>query len=195
MYKRKNIDFYHTQNFVNSLIKFLNFDFKLMTLKRSNINYFHPGKSAEIFLGKKLIARYGEIHPNISKQFTKHKNIYCVELYFENLPIEATFRKQKKSLFSSEFQFSDKDFSFVVDDSQNLQEIYQYLRSIDKKLIQQIEFYDSFVSENLGLNKKSFTFRVRIQSSDKTLSEEDLNTLHNKIIDNLKEKFNAVLRS
>ena len=87
-------------------------------------------------MGKKIIARYGKIHPLILENFPKLSNTYGLELYFENLPIESMFRRNKNSKQESSFQHSEKDFSFIFNKDQNLFEVYRFVLGIDKKLIQ-----------------------------------------------------------
>ena len=79
----------------------------------SDSNIFHPGQSAELQMGKKIIARYGKIHPLILEDFPKLSNTYGIELYFENLPIDSMFRRNKNFKQESNFQYSEKDFSFI----------------------------------------------------------------------------------
>jgi phenylalanyl-tRNA synthetase beta chain len=69
------------------------------------------------------------------------------------------------------------------------------LLSIDKNLIKNIEFFDQYFSDEIGENKKSVTFKVTLQSNEKTLDEKDLDSIHNNIIEKISSKFNAKLRS
>ena len=78
---------------------------------------------------------------------------------------------------------------------QNLYEVYQVLTGIDKKLIRQVEFFDEYLSPEIGEENKSITFKITIQSSEKTLDEKDLEQLHQNIIDKISNKFQAKLRS
>ena len=71
-------------------------------------------------MGKKLIARYGKVHPLIMEEFPKLKNTYAIELFFENLPIESISRINSINISDSQFQFSEKDFSFIFEKQQNL---------------------------------------------------------------------------
>ena len=66
-------------------------------------------------MGKKIIARYGKVHPLILEDFPKLSNTYGIELYFENLPIDSMFRRNKNFKQESNFQYSEKTFhSFLI---------------------------------------------------------------------------------
>ena len=146
-------------------------------------------------MGKKLIARYGKVHPLIMEEFPKLKNTYAIELFFENLPIETISRINSINISDSQFQFSEKDFSFIFEKQQNLYEVQRYVTGIDKNLIKNVEFFDLYESKYLGDSSKSVTFRVTIQSKEKTLEEKDLEQLHKNILEKVSNKFKAKIRT
>ena len=195
IFKSEDFNFYSISNLVSKLISSLNFDAKQFNISRSTSNTFHPGQSAELNMGKKLIARYGKIHPLIIELFPKLKNSYAIELFFENLPIDSISRTNSSNILDSQFQFSEKDFSFVFEKEQNLFEVQRYVNGIDKNLIKNVEFFDLYESKDLGENSKSVTFRVTIQSKDKTLDEKDLEQIHNNILEKVSNKFKANIRT
>ena len=195
IFKSEDFNFYSISNLVSKLISSLNFDAKQFNISRSTSNTFHPGQSAELNMGKKLIARYGKVHPLIIEEFPKLKNSYAIELFFENLPIDSISRTNSSNILDSQFQFSEKDFSFVFEKEQNLFEVQRYVNGIDKNLIKNVEFFDLYESKDLGENSKSVTFRVTIQSKDKTLDEKDLEQIHNNILEKVSNKFKANIRT
>ena len=188
-------NFYSLTTEVSTFLNTLNFDIKQFNIGRSQSNHYHPGQSAELYMGKKMIARYGKVHPLILENFPKLSNTYCFEIYFENLPIDSMARKSNIKIQESDFQYSEKDFSFIFAKDQNLYEVYRFLTGIDKKLIRQVEFFDEYLSPDIGDDNKSITFKITIQSIDKTLDEKDLEQIHQNIINKITDKFQAKLRS
>ena len=195
VFTRDNVDFYLLSSTLSNILDNLNFDIMQFNISRCNSPLFHPGQSAELFMGKKIIARYGKIHPSVLNEYTKLNDIYGIELFYENLPIDSILNKKISKISESNFQFSEKDFSFIFEKNQNLFEVYRVLLSIDKNLIKNIEFFDQYSSEDIGEDKKSVTFKVTLQSMEKTLDEKDLDNIHNNIIEKVTSKFNAKLRS
>ena len=194
-YEEENIDFYFITKIVSKILSNVNFDIMQFNITRSSNNIFHPGQSAELHMGKKIIARYGKIHPLILENFPKLSNTYGFELFYENLPIDSMFKRNKSYKQESNFQHSEKDFSFIFNKDQNLYEVYRFVLGIDKKLIQKLEFFDEYLSSEIGSDKKSIAFKVTIQSLEKTLDEKDLEEIHQNIIDKVSNKFNAKIRS
>ena len=194
-FEEDSLDYYYLTKIVSKILGTVNFDIRQFNITTSDSNIFHPGQSAELHMGKKIIARYGKIHPLILENFPKLSNTYGIELYFENLPIDSMFRRNKNSKQESYFQHSEKDFSFIFNKDQNLYEVYRFVLGIDKKLIQKLEFFDEYLSSEIGSDKKSIAFKVTIQSLEKTLDEKDLEQIHQNIIDKVSNKFDAKIRS
>ena len=194
-FEEENLDFYFLTKIVSKILGNVNFDIRQFNITRSSGNIFHPGQSAELHMGKKIIARYGKVHPLILENFPKLSNTYGIELYYENLPIDSMFRRNKNFKQESNFQHSEKDFSFIFNKDQNLYEVYRFVLGIDKKLIQKLEFFDEYLSSEIGSDKKSIAFKVTIQSLEKTLDEKDLEQIHQNIIDKVSNKFDAKIRS
>ena len=194
-FKEENLDYYFLTKILTKTLSSVNFDIRQFNITRSSSNIFHPGQSAELHMGKKIIARYGKIHPLILENFPKLSNTYGIEIYFENLPIESMFSRGKNFKEDSNFQHSEKDFSFIFNKEQNLYEVYRFVLGIDKKLIQKLEFFDEYLSDEIGSDKKSIAFKVTIQSSEKTLDEKDLEQIHQNIIYKVSNKFDAKIRS
>ena len=194
-FEEDNSDYYYLTKIVSKVLGTVNFDIRQFNITRSDSNIFHPGQSAELHMGKKIISRYGKINPSILENFPKLSNTYGIELYFENLPIDSMFRRNKNSKQESNFQHSEKDFSFIFNKDQNLYEVYRFVLGIDKKLIQKLEFFDEYLSSEIGSDKKSIAFKVTIQSLEKTLDEKDLEQIHQNIIDKVSNKFKAKIRS
>ena len=195
IYKSEKFNFYSLSKLLSNLISSLNFDIKQFHISRSTSNIFHPGQSAELYMGKKLIARYGKVHPLVMEEFSKLKDTYAIEIFFENLPIDSISRITTNNILDSQFQFSEKDFSFIFEKEQNLFEVQRFVNGVDKNLIKSVEFFDLYESKDLGDNSKSVTFRVTIQSKDKTLEDKDLDQLHKNILEKVSNKFKAKIRS
>ena len=194
-FKSLNFDFYSLSIIVSKIISSLNFDVNQFNIKRSESIYYHPGQSAELFMGKKLIARYGKVHPLILENFPKLHETFAFEVFYENLPVDTIIKKNTFKSLESEYQYSEKDFSFIFEKDQNLYEVYRVLNGIDKKLIQKIEFFDEYYSSEIGEKNKSITFKIIIQSNEKTLDEKDIELVHKNIVDKISSKFKAKLRS
>ena len=163
-------------------------------------SYFHPGKSGAIYLNKnenKPVAYFGEIHPNIIKKLDiKTETLAIFQIYLDNIKkSENKLKDQKPQYKYSDYQKSERDFAFVLDKTFKAQDLVQIISEIDKSLIKGIKVFDIYEGNNIPENKKSIALNVTIQSSDKTLTDEDLEKINKLIISTVENKTGAKIRS
>ena len=163
-------------------------------------NYYHPGKSGRIFLNNdnnNVAAYFGEIHPNIIKKIDiKTETLLGFEIFLENLKLpKKTLNDQKSKFTVSDFQKSERDFAFVVNKDVKAQDLINAISSVDQNLISNIKVFDVYKGENIPENKKSIAISITIQSSEKTLNDNDLEKINKLIIDTVENKTGAKIRS
>ena len=163
-------------------------------------NYYHPGKSGRIFLNKdkdKVVAFFGDIHPNILKKLDiKVEALVGFEIFLDNIKQSKKSLKNQKTQYKySDFQKSERDFAFVLDKNFKVQELIEIITNVDKNLIKSVKVFDVYEGENIDKGKKSIALNVTIQSLEKTLNEEDLNKINKLIISTVESKTDAKIRS
>ena len=163
-------------------------------------NYFHPGKSGRIFLNKekeKVVAYFGEIHPNILKKIDiKTEALMGFEIFIDNIKkTKKSLNDQKKQYKYSDYQKSERDFAFVIDQNFNVQDLIEIILNVDQKLIKTVKVFDVYQGENIPEGKKSIALNVTIQSSEKTLNDQDLDRINQLIISSVETKTGAKIRS
>ena len=161
---------------------------------------YHPGRSGSIsFKSEKgpLLAYFGEIHPAIVKKMDfKESNIYGLEIFLKNFSEpNKKIRQTKQSFKASDFQKSERDFAFVIDKIFKIGLLEKIIREIDTTIIQEVRTFDVYEGENIPKDKKSVAINVILQADNKTLSEKDLDQITKKIIDIVKDKTGATIRS
>ena len=163
-------------------------------------NYYHPGKSGRVFLNKekqKIVAYFGEIHPSILKKIDiKTESLVGLEIFLDNIKIsEKSLKDQKTQYLYSDYQKSERDYAFVIDRNFKAQELIGIISNIDRDLIKAVKIFDVYQGENIPENKKSIALNVTIQSSKKTLNDEDLDRINKLIITTVESKTGAKIRS
>ena len=96
--------------------------------------------------------------------------------------------------FFSDFQISERDFAFVLDKNYQVGKLDKIIRNLDKN-IKSVDIFDVFQGGNLPDNKKSIAINISIQADDKTLSDNDLNQISEKIIKEVENKTGGNIRS
>ena len=163
-------------------------------------SYYHPGKSGRVFLNKgkeKVVAFFGDIHPNILKKLDiKIEALVGFEIFLDNIKQPKKSLKDQKTKYKfSDFQKSERDFAFILDKNFKVQELIEVIINVDKDLIKSVKVFDVYEGKNIPDDKKSIALNVTIQSSEKTLNEDDLNKINQTIISTVESKIDAKIRS
>ena len=163
-------------------------------------SYYHPGKSGAVFLNKeedKVVAYFGEIHPNILKKLDiKTETLVGFEIFLDKIKKTQKKLTDKKSKYKySDYQKSERDFAFVIDKDFKVQDLVNIISEVDKNLIKSVKVFDVYEGENIPKEKKSIALNVTIQSSTKTLNDNDLDTINQLIISTVESKSGAKIRS
>ena len=198
--KERNLDVFDIKSDVIKTLIELGVDEQSLFVSENTKQCYHPGRSGSIFLKSEKgprLAYFGEIHPAITKNLDfKEKNIYGLEIFLKNIPEpNKKIRQTKKSFQASDFQKSERDFAFVIDKIFKIGLLEKIIMEIDDSIIKKVTTFDIYEGENIPRDKKSVAINVTLQSIDKTLSEKDLDQISKKIIEIVKIKTGATIRS
>ena len=185
----KGYDFFNLKGVVEGL---LNKTSAVYEVVRSNKPFLHPGVSADVVCEGKVIASYGKLHPVVAKNYDLPNDIVYAEIdteFLAELPL-----KKIKSTAISKYPIVDRDLAIVVDEAVTAGELLQSIKSACGNLYYSASLFDIYRSEALGNNKKSMAFNIKLSNIDKTLTDEEVNAVMNKIIKSLTFKHGAVLR-
>jgi phenylalanyl-tRNA synthetase beta chain len=146
---------------------------------------------------EKIVSFFGEIHPNILKKIDiKTESLVGFEIFLDNIKqTKKSLNDQKTQYQYSDFQKSERDFAFVIDKNFQAQELITVISNIDQKLIKSVKIFDVYQGENIPEGKKSIALNVIIQSSEKTLNDDDLDRITQLIISTVESKTGAKIRS
>ena len=196
----RNVDVFDVKRDVVQTLVEAGYNSDKFFIDRETPNYYHPGKSGRLFLnsGKAKVAAYfGEIHPNILKvKDIKTESLVGFEIFLDNLKIpKKTLNDQKTHFEVSDYQKSERDFAFIVNKDVSSQDLINVISVVDNKLISNIRVFDVYEGENIPENQKSIAINVTIQSSEKTLNDNDLDKINKLIIETVENKTGAKIRS
>ena len=190
------------KSFMDTLqaLEMLGIDEKNLFVSDTTKSSYHPGRSGSINLKSDKgphLAYFGELHPAILKKMDfKDRNIFGFEIFLKNIPKPNKKARQTKVNYTvSDFQKSERDFAFVIDKSFKVGLLEKLIKEVDVNIIQKVVTFDVFEGENIPKDKKSVAINVTLQALDKTLSEKDLDQVSQKIIEVVKEKTGATIRS
>ena len=198
--KERNIDLFDIKKDVIQTLYEAGYNSDKFFIDNETPNYYHPGKSGRLFLNKekdKVVAYFGEIHPNILKKIDiKTESLAGFEIFLDNLKLpKKTLNDQKTKFEVSDYQKSERDFAFIINKDVSSQDLINAISNVDKNLISNIRVFDVYEGDNIPENQKSIAINVTIQSSEKTLSDVDLEKVNKLIIETVENKTGAKIRS
>ena len=185
------VDFYDIKGCIEGLLEVLQVkgvDFA----KAEDIPYFHPGKASRIFRGKEALGVLGEVHPQILSRYEIPGKAYLFEIDFEQLVKGAGEGRQFQPL--PKFPAVYRDLSVVIEETLEAEKVIRAIRSFQQPFIEEVDLFDVYRGAPIPEGKKGISYRIRYQAQDRTLTDEEVNEYHEKVISRLKEIFPLALR-
>ncbi len=160
-------------------------------------DFMHPGRTSELFVEGKSIGFFGQIHPSLSEKYDLIKETYLFNLDFDSL-IKASTRKTNWTRIYKDYPtvpFMERDIALIHSRKYSSLEIINIIKKSGRPLLEKVELIDRYEGSSIPEDSISQAFRIKYRDPKKTLIEEDINPIHEKIRTALKEKLNADLRS
>lgn len=180
-------DFYLIKGIVENLLDYLGFKNRY-TFEKNEVTDLHPGACAIIKLDREPIGIIGRIHPSIKKD-----DIYVAELSMTKL-YEKTI-KPLKFKEASKYPEVKKDLAFVVKKDVTALDIMNQIKKSGGRLLTNIDIFDVYVGENVDADEKSIAFSLTFSDSNRTLDDEEVTRIFEKIITEVENKLQAKLRN
>ncbi|MEM9421937.1 MAG: phenylalanine--tRNA ligase subunit beta [Pseudomonadota bacterium] len=160
-------------------------------------DYYHPGRKGSLGLGpKKILAHFGEVHPGVLKKMNVPGPIVAMEVFFDDIPApRAKAGKTKAPLTLSNLMPLTRDFAFVVDADKGAEALLKAVRGAEKNLITDVRLFDVYDGKGMPKGKKSLAVEVTLQPKDKTLNDDDIEAVSNRIIAQAEKAVGASLRT
>lgn len=159
--------------------------------------WFHPGRSGTIQMGpKNIIGHFGELHPRTLAALKADGPLVAFEVILENIPEpKAKATRVKPMIDLSAFQPVERDFAFVVDAAVKASDIVRSAQNVDKKLITNVSVFDLYEGKGIEPGKKSIAIAVTLQPRDKTMTDQEIDALGQKIVAEVTKRTGGVLRA
>ncbi|MCT8970837.1 phenylalanine--tRNA ligase subunit beta [Microbaculum marinisediminis] len=159
-------------------------------------DWYHPGRSGLITLGPKtVLARFGELHPRTLSALDADGPMVAFEILLDAIPVpKAKPTKARPALDASDLMPVRRDFAFVVDSDVKAGAIVRAARGADKALITGVSVFDVFTGASLGEGRKSVAIEVTLQPRDKTLTDEEIDSVGKAIVAAVEKATGATLR-
>ncbi|MBI3652170.1 MAG: phenylalanine--tRNA ligase subunit beta [Acidobacteria bacterium] len=186
----RQIDFYDLKGVVEAVVGGLNISG--FTIERARVEYLHPGQSAVLNRDGEVIARFGRLHPRIASLYKFRQNVFVGEMEFGSLLALAATQVTYKPL--PRFPGVSRDISALLDAAHSWGEIEQAINELGIREIVAVTLFDLFKGKEMAAGMRSLAFRVAYRSDERTLTDEEVSQLHERVTAVLAQRFAAQLR-
>jgi phenylalanyl-tRNA synthetase beta chain len=190
--QRPEADFYDLKGVLEGLWELLPISAPL-TLQPESLPFLHPMISYRVKLsGKMEVGWAGVLHPESQEYYKSKYPLLVAELDLDSL-LSHWIRHPGLKPFSR-FPSMVRDIALAVPDETLAGEIQQAIQEMGQGLVQQVVPFDQYQGEGLKAGNKSLAFSLMFQAFDRTLQEDEVNTLLARIVERLQQRFGALQR-
>ncbi|MEQ5869766.1 phenylalanine--tRNA ligase subunit beta [Sagittula sp. NFXS13] len=166
-----------------------------MQIMRGGEDWWHPGRHGRFCLGpKKVLGTFGELHPKVLAEMDIKGPAVAFVIYPADIPLPKKKGATRPALVLNDLQPVERDFAFVVDADVEALTLVNAAQGADKAMISEVRVFDEFIGGSLGEGKKSLAITVRLQPTDKTLKEKDIEAVAAKIVEKVSKATGGQLR-
>lgn len=185
--KSKQVDFYDIKGVAEELLDYLGYGGRYSFVVKDELpKEFHPYQTAQISVNNDIVGIIGKLHPNCTKD-----NVYVLEINLDKLLEKKTGKMKYKEI--SKFPSVKKDLAVVIDKDITSEEIAKQIKKLAGNLLLGSKIFDVYTGENIEENKKSIAYSLEFGAADRTLTDDEINAILEKIIAGL-EKQGAIIR-
>ena len=179
---KKTVDFYVIKGIVEELLDYLGYANRYSFVVNDTIpDAFHPGQSAAISVNNDVVGYVGRVHPEKCKQA-----VYVMEINLEKLLSKKVGKMKYKEI--SKYPSVKKDLAVVADKNVTAGEIASYIKKAAGSLLNSTTVFDVYTGAGLEENQRSIAYSLEFSANDRTLTDEEINQILEKIIANLEKQ-------
>ena len=184
-------DFYDMKGKVEQLLEEIGiFDYEFAPC--SDDASFHPGRCARLILGGKQAGVLGQVHPKVAANFKVGTEVYASMLDFEALLLGYTADRKYKQL--PKFPATSRDIAVLLDSAVHVGEVEKIMKKQNSSILESFKLFDVYQGEQVGKGKKSVAYSLSFRADDRTLTDEEVNAVMDKILTDLQTELHAELR-
>ena len=193
--KEKAITWFEAKGILESVFKQLKLAVEFQPENRDS--RLHPGRTASLWIKGNRLGTFGQIHPQLRREKDLPEAVYVFQLDLDAL-LDAWDHDDllipKFSSYST-YPASDRDLAFFAPMKVTVCELEKVINKAGKGLLSSVELFDEYRGENVPAGQRSLAFRLVYRASDRTLTENEIEPVHNQVRSALVEKFGVNLRS
>ncbi len=160
-------------------------------------NRFHPGRTASLWLQGERLGNFGQLHPQLRSERGLPDAVYAFELNLDVIldAMDTDERLTPRFQPYPTFPSADRDLAFFVADKVSVAEIERTTQQAAGSLLESVQLFDEYRGKSVPEGQRSLALRLIYRASDRTLTDEEIEPVHQQVRESLVEKFGVNLRS
>ncbi len=192
-YPNENVDFYDIKGMAEYFLNFFSeTGIEFMEGNNTDEPFMLADAHLDIFYNNIKIGYLGEISPNILKNYDILTKVFAFEINL--LPFSDINKHYKRFQPLPRFPNISRDTAFILDFNLSSQEILIYILQKNIEFLNNIDIFDVYTGKNIEKDKKSLGIRFNYMSDERTLTDSEVDEIHNSLIEEVLSKFDAKLR-
>lgn len=189
------LGWYDAKGILNSVFERLGLTVEYQPDRRNPL--LHPGRTASLWIQGERLGTFGQLHPKVRQDRGLPDAVYAFELDLDVLFDQLERDDLITPIFKpfSSYPASGRDIAFYAPLQTSVSELERAIRKAGGALLETVTLFDEYRGKNVPEGKRSLAFRLVYRASDRTLTDEDVETTHQKVRDVLVEKFGVETRS
>ena len=176
---KKNVDFYVIKGVAEEILDYLGYANRYSFVIPKEIpSQMHPGQTADISVNNDIVGMVGKLHPAIEKD-----DVFVLEINLDKLLAKKTGSMKFKEI--SKYPSISKDLAIVVDKKISADEIGKLIKKAAGSLLTNTEIFDVYEGVGIPKDKRSIAYSLSFGATDRTLTDEEINSIMNKVIEAL----------
>ena len=190
-----DIDFYDAKGVVETLLRELcTPKIRFKEMEADEAPWLQPGRAAQILSGGAILGWVGEIHPLSCQAFDIDASVVAFELDIKQLL--STSKDQRPYVDVPLYPGMEMDLALVVDEEVSAQRISSAIKKAGKQLLEDVQLFDVYRDDKrVGKGKKSMAYRLSYRAADRTLTSEEVEQVHERIVKKVCAACNAQTRA
>ena len=192
--QNREVDVFDVKCHIENILSLIGAPSKFQILRGAE-SHWHPGRHGRICLGpKKTIGIFGELHPKILSSFDIKGPTVGFTILLDNIPTPRNSNTTRPPYRARSLQAVERDFAFVVGAKVEASVITTAAMGSKKDIIEEVRVFDEFIGGDLGDGKKSVAITVRLQPTENTLTEVEIEEISKGIIERVESATGGILR-
>ena len=187
-----NVDFYDLKGCLENIFYDLKLDSCRYHAEKSE-PFFHPGQSCGLYCSETRIGYMGQVHPEVMQKMDIKNTAYLFEINIDILEKQINRRISYKEI--SKFPAVTRDVAFVIPVSTEAEKMLKIVLSQHEDLLENVGIFDIYAGKGLDERTKSLGLRFSYRAPDRTLTDAEINSIHDKIVHNTVRLTGAKIRT